>query len=46
MMDDHGVASCPARYNWNNPQAIVSPQSEVTIEAPPEAVPVVLGARR
>jgi len=25
MMDDHGVASCPACYRWKNPQPIVGP---------------------
>ncbi|MFJ7730731.1 radical SAM protein [Lysinibacillus sp. NPDC097231] len=24
-IDEHGVASCPARFNWSEPQAVVSP---------------------
>ncbi|TWP48491.1 radical SAM protein [Lentzea tibetensis] len=25
IMDDHGVASCPARMNWSTPTSVVSP---------------------
>jgi hypothetical protein len=24
IMDDHGVASCPARMNWSSPTAVVN----------------------
>jgi len=28
IMDDHGVASCPARLNWSSPTGVVSPAPE------------------
>lgn len=28
FMDDHGVASCPARLNWSAPTSVVSPTPE------------------
>ncbi len=27
VMDKHGVASCPARYNWSKPSTVVSPSA-------------------
>jgi hypothetical protein len=27
VMDDHGVASCPARYNWTAPSEVFSPRA-------------------
>lgn len=28
IMDQHGVASCPARFNWNEPTSVVNPTPE------------------
>jgi hypothetical protein len=28
IMDQHGVASCPARLNWNTPTSVISPTPE------------------
>lgn len=44
MMDDHGVASCPARYNWSTPSPIVSPAG---MKLPNEVgpTPVTLGTK-
>lgn len=28
IMDDHGVASCPARLNWSDPTSVVSPSPQ------------------
>ncbi len=30
MMDRHGVTSCPARYNWGKPSAVLSPFENFT----------------
>ncbi|WP_084701278.1 radical SAM protein [Cryptosporangium arvum] len=34
MMDDHGVASCPARLNWSTPGPVVSPAPQWKPERP------------
>lgn len=34
IMDDHGVASCPARLNWSNPTGVVSPAPAWKPEVP------------
>ena len=28
IMDEHGVASCPARLNWSLPTSVMSPAPE------------------
>jgi MoaA/NifB/PqqE/SkfB family radical SAM enzyme len=34
IMDDHGVASCPARLNWSTPAGVISPAPAWKPEAP------------
>lgn len=34
IMDDHGVASCPARLNWSSPTGVVSPAPDWKSEVP------------
>lgn len=46
IMDDHGVASCPARLNWSTPVGVVSPSPAWKPEVPFIPLGVVASARR
>jgi hypothetical protein len=39
IMDDHGVASCPARLNWSTPTSVVSPAPDWKPEGTPLPFP-------
>lgn len=41
IMDDHGVASCPARMNWSSPTGVVSPAPDwkPALDGPAEPEP-------
>ena len=41
IMDDHGVASCPARLNWSTPTSVVSPAPQWKAEAGENAAPFI-----